>query len=309
MGQQKPPNAPSPSAEYSKGIQIYLKYLPELLQQEQANRALYDPQRVAEQQSLQAQFGPTQYRQQLSALKQLDPTGYNLRQQLGGRIAGDLNRGYTQDPQVLRQEQQAVRAGQSARGNIVGNAAGTAEALYQGQRAQQLYQNRLAEAGGFLGLQTPEQQIAGIQGVQPDRANAYVNPNAGYQGQQFGLQNYQNQLAQYAAGGGGNNPWAGALAGAASGALSGSMINFPYGTAVGAIGGGLAGYFSDPKTKTDVRKVGNIGLYHYKSKLDGHKYVGPMAPEIKSLIPSAVKKVGGLQMVKTQKVGLMPMRT
>src|SRR5437879_518130 len=130
MGQQPPPKAPNPSREYERGIQIYLQHLPEMLQQEQANRGLYDPQRIAEQQGLQAQFGPTQYAQQLSALKQLDPTGYNLRQQLGQRVAGDLNRGYTQDPAVLRQEQQAVRAGQSARGNITGNAAGTAEALY-----------------------------------------------------------------------------------------------------------------------------------------------------------------------------------
>ena len=38
--------------------------------------------------------------------------------------------------------------------------------------------------------------INSIQGVTAPSAMQYVNPNAGYQGVQFGLQNYQNHLAQ-----------------------------------------------------------------------------------------------------------------
>jgi hypothetical protein len=350
MAQQKPPSAPDPAKSYAQGISIYLKNLPQMLAQEQAYRSLYDPQRIAEQQGLQGEFGPTQYAQQLAALQQLDPQYMALYGQLGNRIRSDLTRGYSnaqqaqaygllgettigdlargtrQTQDALDQEAQAIRAGQSARGNALGNAPAMAEALYKGQRGEQLKQQRIQNASGFYGLQNPQektyaqagsflsapnpiQQIAGIQSVSPDRASAYVNPNAGYQGQQWGLQNYQNQLGQYAASGGGSNPWAGALAGAASGAASGTMVNFPYGTAVGAIGGGLAGYFSDPKTKTDVHKIGNVGLYNYRSKLDGHRYTGPMAPEIKSLIPSAVTKVKGLDFVKSSKVGLIPMKT
>src|SRR6266705_2771693 len=105
MSQQQPPKAPSPSKEYAKGIEIYLANLPTMLAQEQANRALYDPQRIAEQQGLQAQFGPTQYAQQLAALRQLDPLGQQLRSRLGTRIMGDLNRGYSQSPEALRQEE------------------------------------------------------------------------------------------------------------------------------------------------------------------------------------------------------------
>jgi hypothetical protein len=277
-----------------------------MLAQEQMYRGMYDPQRIAEQQSLQAQFGPTQYAQQLAALRQLDPTGYAARQALGQRVLGDLNRGTQLDPEYARQLEQNVRAGQSARGNILGNSAVSAEALYKGQRAQQLYGQRLAEAGGFLGLQTPEQQVAGISSVYPDRSSAYVNPNAGYQGQQWGLQNYQNQLAQYTASGGANNPWMGALAGSAQGAATGAQFGGGYGALAGGVIGGVGGYFSDPKTKTDVEKIGNIGLYKYRSKLDGKKYVGPMAPEIKSLIPKSVTKVNGMQFVKSNQVGLMP---
>ncbi len=348
---QQPPTAPNPANLYQQGIQTYLRYLPETLRREQAYRDQYDPQRIQEQQRLQQIYGPGQYNQQLAALDILDPQGTSMRRTLGGQISnmlgrgyinaqqaqdygligqnvlGELGRGTSMSPEMTREAQQAIRAGQSARGNSLGDAATAAEALYQGQRGQQLYQQRLgnatsfyglqspqaqtlAQSGSFLSLPTPESQINQIQAVNPDRSSAYVNPNAGYQGINAGNAAFGNQLAAYGAGGGSVNPWAGALGGAASGAAAGTAISPGYGTAIGALGGAALGFFSDPKTKTDVKKVGTVGLYNYKSKLDGNRYTGPMAPEIKSLVPSAVKKVGGLQFVKKDKVGgLMPMRT
>ena len=54
-----------------------------------------------------------------------------------------------------------------------------------------------------------------VQPVQAPRAFGYVNPNAGYQGQQFALQNYQNALGyNQLQGGQSSNPWVGALQGA-----------------------------------------------------------------------------------------------
>ncbi len=348
--QQQPPSAPNPVQTYQQGAQLQLQYAPKFAQAETNIRNSQDAGRIQEQQNLQRIFGPGQYAQQLQALQQLDPTGTALRTTLGGQISnmlgrgyinaqqaqaygqigqtalGELGRGTSQSPEMIREDQQAIRAGQAARGNSLGNAPAMAEAIYQGQRGQQLQQQRLqnatsfyglqspqaqtlAQSGSFLSLPTPESQVNQIQAVNPDRSSAYVNPNAGYQGQQFGLQNYQNQLGSYAAGGGSANPWAGALAGGASGAVAGSSFG-PYGALAGGVGGAALGYFSDPKTKTDVKKVGTVGLYNYRSKLDGNRYTGPMAPEIKSLVPSAVKKVGGLQFVKKDKVGgLMPMRT
>lgn len=343
MGTPKAPEAPDFAKQYQQGINVYMNALPGMLQQESQYRWLYDPKRVIQQQALQAQFGPTQYAQQLAALKQLDPTGYALRSQLGAKIAGNLTtgqvdpqqaaayrmlgsrvtgelaRGTTRSPEELRQDEQALRAAQSARGNILGNAPASAEALYLGQRGQQLYQQRLgnvqnylglqspleksyAQAGSFLSLPTPIQQIAGIQGVTPDRASAYVNPNAGYQGAQFGLQNYQNQLAQYSAGGGAINPWASALTGAASGAASGAMLGSVYpgiGTAAGAIGGGLVGglggYFgySDSRLKTNINYTGRIspmGIpeaeFSYKS--DPRRFRGALAEDVLKIKPEAV---------------------
>jgi hypothetical protein len=205
----------------------------------------------------------------------LDPTQEAVYKQLGQSVQGNLARGSQQTPDQLQQDTQSVRAGQAARGNILGDAPATAEALYAGQRGQQLLAQRQGAAQGFASLQapgttayqagaqlygmpsptagafnqagtflsspTPEQQLLAIQGVQPDRSNAYVNPNAGYLGQQFGLQNYQNLLAQQSASGGGSNPWASALTGAASGAIAGTQINPGYGTVIGAAAGGLYG--------------------------------------------------------------------
>src|SRR5437588_3528166 len=191
----KPPKAPNPARTYEQGIRVYLNSLPQLLQQEEAARTGYDPQRIAEQQALQTTFGPTQYQQQLAARQQIDPTGVALREQLGQSVSADLARGESLSPEMRNQLQQEIRGAQVARGNAFGNAPIAEEALFQGQAARNLYEQRLANAGSFLAGRSPIQDIQGIQPVTPDRSSQYVNPNAGYLGQQFGLQNYQNQLA------------------------------------------------------------------------------------------------------------------
>src|SRR6266487_959810 len=395
------PSAPSPSKTYQQGVNVYLRNLPRLLQQEQAYRWQYDPLRIAQQQNYQQLYGPTQYAQQLQALKQLDPYGTALRgtlgtqmeailkrgyvdpqqaalyrdilaksgqispqqsqlyntlgaktlanlqqggidprqiaayKALGQSVTGQLGRGTQLDPAFTRQLQQDIRAGQAARGNVLGNAPISAEALYQGQRAQQLYQQRvgnvqnylglqapeaaalqgaygfyglptpgqaalgreaqayglqspgaqaIAQTGSFLSLPTPEQQVTAIQGITPDRASAYVNPNAGYQGQQFGLQNYQNLLGSYTAGGA--NPWASALGGAASGAALGTSIYPGYGTAIGAVAGGVGGYFSDEALKWNIARVGTspsgIPVYEFSFKNDPmqRRFRGTIAQEL-----------------------------
>jgi len=267
----------------------------------------------------------------------LDPTQVAAYQALGQGTLGQYNRGAMMDPSLQRDVEQTLAARQGATG-AMGNAASMAAAVYTGQRAQQLQQQRTGNLAGFLGLQapeaaaiqagaqysqlqspeeralaqagsflsspTPEQQVGMIQGVTPDRGFAYVNPNAGYMGQQFGLSNYQNQLAGYNP----TNPWAGALTGAASGAISGTMINPGWGTLIGAGIGGLTGYFSDPKAKTGVRKVGNVPIYSYKYRsqfgIPG-KFVGPMSSDVKKFAPESVRKVFGKDFVTVpNKLGL-----
>jgi hypothetical protein len=211
--------------------------------------------RVQEQQALQSQYGPTQYSQQLAALQQLDPTGTALRTQMGNKISSDLSLGYSLDPELEKQLTSQIRGAEVARGNDLGNDAISAEALYKGAAAQNMYQQRLQNAGNFLNSPTPEQQLVTVQPVTADRASAYIDPNAGLQQQQFGLSAYQDQLARWQLSGGSRNPWSSALAGAGSGALAGSSFG-PYGAAAGAVIGGAGGYFSDENLKCNIVRIG-----------------------------------------------------
>jgi hypothetical protein len=281
MGKPSGGAAPDYEKLMRLGFELQKEFAPKYARQEYQLRQKFDPKLIKEQQGLQARFGPTQYAQQLQALERLDPqraaaykqaAALAARDQARGYIdprqealynlaatqtRGELARGRGMSPEMLRETQQALRAGQSARGNIYGNAPLSAEALYSGQRGQQLYQQRLqnalgvygqqtgrekaqAQAGGVYGsggYQSPISLVSGIQGVQAPRGFGYVNPAAGQQAAQFGLANYPNQMANQ-----GQNPWASALGGAAAGAQAGTMISPGYGTAIGAVVGGLGGY-------------------------------------------------------------------
>jgi hypothetical protein len=292
MSQPKPPDAPDPVKSYAGGIQTYLKYLPKMLRQELRYRKQYDPQLIAQQQQTESQFGPTQRAQQLGALQQIDPLGVAARQQLGTAVTSDLASGYALPPALRTEIESNIRGAQAARGNIYGAGPASAEAALLGSVQNQLYQQRLGNVGTFLAGQTPEQRISLISPVQAPSAARYVDPSAGYQGQQFGLQNYQNLLAQYQLSGGGRNPWMGALGGAASGALAGSSFG-PYGAVAGGLIGGVGGYFSDPATKKNIKPVGKIGIYEYRYKkkmgIPG-KFRGPMADELAEVLPEAVAR-------------------
>jgi hypothetical protein len=239
MGSPSTPDAPDPAKSYEQGIQVYLKYLPQLLAAEQSSREQYDPQRIAEQQSLQDQFGTTQYNQQLQAFNQLDPTYLAAHDQLGANVTNELALGSSLSPSDQSQLEQYVRAAQTARGNTLGNAPATQEAYALGDRGRQIQQQRMQNAFSFMAAPTIAQQVNAVQPVSPDRTSAFADPNAGYQGQQFALQNYQNMLgaSQLSSG----NPWGSALGGAASGAAAGSSFG-PYGAIIGGLAGGVGGY-------------------------------------------------------------------
>lgn len=299
MGQPTPPKAPNAKKLYKQGIKSEVKFTPQLISQENQLRAQNDPQRIAEQQYLQYLYGPTQYAQQLQALHQIDPAGSTLRDMQAQAIGRDLSYGGELTPEMESQLETQIRGAQAARGNSIGNASASAEALMKGQAAMNIYQQRLSNVGNFLNSPTPEQQMLTIQPVTPDRGAAYTNPAAGLQMQQFGLQNYQNTLAQYQLAGGGRNPWASALGGAASGAAAGGSVGGGYGAAAGAVIGGVSGYFSTLKVKTNIRNLGisKSGLpiisFNYIWDL-GRRFVGTSAESVREKFPSAVFVKDGL---------------
>lgn len=90
------------------------------------------------------------------------------------------------------------------------------------------------------------------------------------------------------------NQAAGALGGAASGAAMGSMFG-PWGTAIGGIGGGLLGMFSDRRLKADIKPTGErlengLPIYRYRYVWDepNVRRFGVMADDVRLSAPWAV---------------------
>ena len=192
----------------------------------------------------------------------VDPQRAAAYEALGKQVTGDTLRGTTADPATLRQMTQAIL---SRSPNLsYGEAQDMASAVYVGQRGQALQQQRQQATNQFLGQQSESdlaltaggrymstpgmvQMENMIGGVQAPRQFGYVNPQAGLQGVQLGLQNQQAQLAnQGLSGSGGSNPWMNALQGASTGRRYGS-VGGPYGAAGGAVTGAVAGAFGYPQ--------------------------------------------------------------
>jgi len=294
MSQPKPPT-PNPSKDYKQSLQVYLKYLPQLLEGEQAARTKYDPMRVEQQLDLQAQYGPRMYAQQRQALSQLDPESWNLRSQLSGVVGENLaaaRRGQL-TPGLEQAWNSMARASGVAHGNTTGNAPAAFEDIFKGQNLLNYQQQAQQNVGAFLAGPTPEQQLTVVNPVTPDRASAYVNPSAPGQ---MAAPNYQNMLAAYAASGAGRNPWASSLTGAASGALSGATMGGgnPYAIAGGAIIGGIGGYFSDARLKNHIEYVGRSRkghpIYEFNfNDVPDQRFRGTIAQELLATCPDACR--------------------
>lgn len=222
MGSAKTPQVPDPAKTYAQGIQTNIKYAPQVAAEEYKLRSKYDDIGVQQNLDRAQQYGGQAMDMYQGYLKDVDPQGQSIRSQLGAAVSKDLKAGTSFGAGLTREYDQSIRAAEVARGNTTGNSAVSAEALNQGSAAQALYQQRLTNAGAFLAGDNTVKDLTGIAGLTtaattPDRTDAYVNPQAGVQGQNTALQYYQSALAGGAAGGG--NPWTSALASAGGQAL------------------------------------------------------------------------------------------
>lgn len=269
------PPSPDPVSQYKKFTNAYLGFQPTYVQNEDQFRGSEDPNRIAQQQGLQNQFGPEQYQQMLSAFGQLDPQYAKLHGQLGDQVSNDLALGYKLAPGQEQQVEQGLRGSQAARGNASGASAGIAEAYALGDKGAQMYQQRINNAGSFLGSPSIAQQSGFVPPVSADRSFAYVNPNAGFQGVTLGNQAYANNVAALGANNQNQgNPWMSTIG------------------ALGSVAGGALAAFSDERLKTDIKKVGRdeekgLNLYEFAYK-SPHKHVGYMAQEVEQKYPDSV---------------------
>jgi hypothetical protein len=184
--------------------------------------------------STQEKFGERFIAQRMKELEQSDPLGTKVRKMLGEEAIKDLEAGYGLGDELRSQVEQSVRGAQAARGNILGSAAGQAEAFALGDAAIRLRQQRLANAASFLSGVTPVAQFGAISGAQQGAAafnpmgiqqGIGINPNAGQLGTQFAMNSYQQQ-SQNAIAKAQNNPWntvLGAVGGVAMSGLTGGL--------------------------------------------------------------------------------------
>lgn len=198
--------------------------------------------------STQEKFGERFITQRMKELELSDPMGTKVRKMLGKEAVKDLEAGYGLGDELRNQVEQNVRGAQAARGNILGDAAGQAEAFALGDAAIRLRQQRLANAASFLSGVTPVAQFGAISGAQQGAAafnpmgiqqGIGLNPNAGQMGAQFAMNSYQQQ-SQNAIASAQMNPWntvLGAVGGTAFSGLSGGVGNMLTGGAGGFKGG------------------------------------------------------------------------
>jgi hypothetical protein len=130
-------------------------------------------------------YGP-QYTDLFGQLtEQANPEFFDTYNQLAGRIQEGLTAGYQLGPDLQREIDQSIRAGQAARGNYLGPAPTAQEAYGTGEAAVNLYNQRIGAAQNFLqgrqptdlwstmGLTMPSMQMPQVQqGYYPNSAGA-----------------------------------------------------------------------------------------------------------------------------------------
>lgn len=152
-------------------------------------------------------YGLDYIAQRRKELEAADPEGFAIREKLGTSVLDDLMAGKTLDAATRGEVIETERAGQAARGNILGSSSAAAEGMEVGNAGYRLWQQRLANAASFLGGTTPTAQFSGLAGAQtgaspfnPQGAasGTTINPQAGAQGWQAATQTWQMNFAKNA---------------------------------------------------------------------------------------------------------------
>ena len=156
-----------------------------------------------------------------------DPSRAALNSDYENTVKNQLDLGGQLDPSVARQVQQSALGGQAARGNVLGDADAFSQAMSTGTAAEQLQQQRTANAQATLGLAPVSSQFGNInQATAPIASSQYAgpvaNPNAAQQAAQFALGEYGTQSQNYQ--NAPSNPWM-TLAGTAIGTAVGTAAH------------------------------------------------------------------------------------
>jgi len=177
-------------ADVDTQIQLAARLAPQLLELQQEYAPQYNRQMLELERELGPQWSEVQRAARereladAAALAPLlasaeDPQTARLRAQLGQQLEQELTAGAALDPELRREVEQSIRSAQSARGMSRGAGPANAEALFAGQAALQLRQQRQAAADQFLKTQAattvnPLSFVTGRQ--QTQQAQPYTVP-------------------------------------------------------------------------------------------------------------------------------------
>lgn len=269
---------PNGVRDYLAGVKIDKKYAPQFAAQNYQLSSQYSPLYADMAASIYGKQAPKIAATNYSILGNIDPESIYGRKDLYSHVSHDLGLGTGIDPQLLMENEQAIRGAQAARGNVLGNAPVTAEAIYTGAARQNLYQQRLDNMRSFLAGPTPESHFSELLGggapaVSAGTQSVYQPYSTAASGAQSGStvaglkQRDYNNFASALAPANQVNPWAAAtanLAGSATQYLNGRATQAQYpkttiygGTYEGTMGGNPvyrpqapAGYTWDPNMQT-----------------------------------------------------------
>ena len=143
-------------------LDIMARYGPEMAR---INQAALTAQRQGDIADVQNLAGSSR-----TAYDQLNPEGAAMLQRINALRMEELQNPYAMSAGQTREAQQAVRSAQASRGMGYGPTDAFSEAMYLGDRSQELYNQRLAGAGQTIGLNQsfygdPFQQILGRPGT------------------------------------------------------------------------------------------------------------------------------------------------
>lgn len=205
---------------------------------------------------LYSKFGDRIARTERNQMEALDPKAFAAREAAGKAVLQDLKLGSSLSDSENREWEQSVRAAQASRGNVLGNAPVTSEAMTKGRAGFDRYQTRLSNAKNFGDtMMKPSQrpQIATIQSGRSqvptglpqyqqfgtgNRGMRYFTPSMAPQSDPLGAYNAQvaaQQANQRP------NPWATVGSQAAAGASFGTTISPGWGTLIGGVAGAGVG--------------------------------------------------------------------
>lgn len=171
--------------------------------------------------ALAEKYGTAFVEQRRKELEASDPTGWAMREKMGSSILADLMAGKGLDDATRADVVQAERSAQAARGNMLGQSSGAAEAMEVGNAGFRNWQQKLANAAAFLSGTTPVAQFGQLTGAQQGASpfspvaiqpGVGLNPNAGQQGASYALGVYGQQSQNWATAAA-NNPWTSLLGG------------------------------------------------------------------------------------------------